>query len=240
MSWFKNIQNKEKYTFLKLDIVSFYSSISEELLDLAISWAKTLVQITNEEVKIIKHSRKSFLFHKKECWIKKDNKDHDVTMGSNDGAEVSEIVGLFLLNGLKRFIRKKDQGLYRDDFISVVEVSGPQVERLQKNLFKFFEQYKLKVTIEANVKKADFLDISMDLESGIHRPFRKEDTIPTYINVQSNHPPHIKNNLPRMISERISKLSSNEQIFNQEAYIYNEGLKQAGYMEKIKYVSKCK
>ena len=237
VSWFKNIQNKEKYTFLKLDIVSFYSSISEELLDQAISWAKTLVQITNEEVKIIKHSRKSFLFHKNECWIKKDNKDHDVTMGSNDGAEVSEIVGLFLLNGLKRFIRKKDQGLYRDDFISVVEVSGPQVERLRKNLFKFFEQYKLKVTIEANVKKADFLDISMDLESGIHRPFRKEDTIPTYINVQSNHPPHIKNNLPRMISERISKLSSNEQIFNQEANLYNEGLKQAGYKEKIKYVN---
>ena len=43
-----------------------------------------------------------------------------------------------------------------------------------------------------------------------------------------------------MISERISKLSSNEQIFNQEANLYNEGLKQAGYKEKIKYVSKCK
>ena len=40
-----------------------------------------------------------------------------------------------------------------------------------------------------------------------------------------------------MISERISKLSSNEQIFNQEANLYNEGLKQAGYKEKIKYVN---
>ena len=237
VQWFKNIQRKEKFTFLKLDIVSFYSSISEELLDKAITWGKTLVPITNDEVRIIKHSRKSFLFHKNECWIKKGNKDHDVTMGSNDGAEVAEIVGLFLLNGLKRFIKKKDQGLYRDDFISVVEVSGPQVERLRKNLFKFFGEHGLKITIEANVKKADFLDISMDLDSGIFRPFRKDDSIPTYINVQSNHPPHIKKNLPRMISDRISKLSSNEQVFNQEANLYNEGLKQAGYKEKVKYVN---
>ena len=130
-------------------------------------------------------------------------------MGSNDSAEIAELVGLLLLNGLKRFIKKEHQVLYRDDFISVVNISGPQVERLRKNLFNFFQQYRLKVTIEANVKKADFLDISMDLESGIHRPYCKDDSIPTYININSNHPPHIKKNLPNMISERISRLSSN-------------------------------
>ena len=126
--------------------------------------------------------------------------------------------------------------MYRDDFISIVALSGPQVERLRKNLFKFFDQYNLKITIEANVKSTDFLDISMNLETGIHRPFRKEDSIPTYINVNSNHPPHIIKNLPNMISKRISKLSSNEEVFNQEANLYNEGLRQAGYTEKIKYI----
>ena len=40
-----------------------------------------------------------------------------------------------------------------------------------------------------------------------------------------------------MISERVSKLSSNEQVFNQEANLYNEGLKQAGYKEKVKFVN---
>lgn len=39
-----------------------------------------------------------------------------------------------------------------------------------------------------------------------------------------------------MISKRISKLSSNEEVFNQEANLYNEGLRQAGYTEKIKYI----
>ena len=209
ITWFNGLNDKHNYTFLKLDIVSFYPSISEDLLNTAISWAKTLNPISNDEIKIIKNCRKSFLFHKNESWVKKDNKEHDVTMGSNDGAEIAELVGLFLLNGLKRFIKKEHQVLYRDDFISVVNISGPQVERLRKNLFNFFHQYKLKVTIEANVKQADFLDISMDLESGIHCPYCKDDSVPTYININSNHPPHIKKNLPNMISERISRLSSN-------------------------------
>ena len=100
----------------------------------------------------------------------------------------------------------------------------------------FFETHKLKVTIEANIKETDFLDISFNLNSGEHKPFRKDDSIPSYININSNHPKHIKTNLPVMISKRISMLSSNEQVFNQEAYIYNEGLKQAGYNENIKYI----
>ena len=80
------------------------------------------------------------------------------------------------------------------------------------------------------------MDISFNLNSGIHKPYRKDDNIPSYINKHSNHPTHIKNNLPTMISKRISMLSSNEQVFNQEAYIYNEGLKQAGYDDKIQYI----
>ena len=219
-----------------MDIVSFYPSITEELLLDAINWAKTLTPISNEEIKIIIHSRKSLLFYKKKPWIKKDNPNFDVTQGSNDGAEISELVGLFLLDGLKRFIKKEQQGIYRDDFLAIVKLSGPQVERLRKNLFKFFEAKKLKITIEANITETDFLDISFNLISGIHKPFRKDDNIPTYINKQSNHPTHIKNNLPTMISKRISMLSSNEQVFNQEAYIYNEGLKQSGYNDKIHYI----
>ena len=39
-----------------------------------------------------------------------------------------------------------------------------------------------------------------------------------------------------MISKQVSILSSNEEVFNQEAYIYNEGLKQAGYNDKIRYM----
>ena len=39
----------------------------------------------------------------------------DVTMSSYDGAEVCEIVGLYLLEKLSTLIDKKKIGLYRDD-----------------------------------------------------------------------------------------------------------------------------
>ena len=51
----------------------------------------------------------------------------------------------------------------------------------------------------------------------------------------SNHPPHIKKELPKMISKRISQLSSSEKIFNDEAPVYNEALRLAGYEEKITF-----
>ena len=42
--------------------------------------------------------------------LKKDNSDFDVTVGSNDGAEVCELVGLYLLNLLTNEFGKRDIG----------------------------------------------------------------------------------------------------------------------------------
>ena len=40
ISWFQSFKNKERKTFLIFDIVDFYTSISEQLLDKSIAWAK--------------------------------------------------------------------------------------------------------------------------------------------------------------------------------------------------------
>ena len=43
------------------------------------------------------HCRKSLLFNNTDTWIKKEgDKDFDVTMGTFDGAEVCELVGLYI------------------------------------------------------------------------------------------------------------------------------------------------
>lgn len=236
VDWFKKLENKQNFTFVKLDIKDYYPSISEELLDKAIRWARRYCTITKREVEIIKHCRKNFVFFKDKIYQKQVNPDFDVTMGSKDSCELSELVGLYLLNGLKRIIKMDHQGLYRDDYKAIVNLPGPDIEKLRQKLFSFFQGHKLSVTIEAGMKQSDFLDISFDLNTGLHRPFRKEDTPPVYINVDSNHNPSIKKNLPVMISKRLSMLSSNEQVFNQESAIYNEGLRLAGYNEKVKYI----
>ena len=49
-------------------------------------------------------------------WFKRNgNAMFDVTMGSYDGAEVCELVGIFILNILAKLFGKSNVGLYRDD-----------------------------------------------------------------------------------------------------------------------------
>ena len=52
-------------------IEAFYPSISKELLLKAITCAKTLVNISDEEINTIMQSRKSLLFNNTDIWIKK-------------------------------------------------------------------------------------------------------------------------------------------------------------------------
>ena len=80
---------------------------------------------------IINHSIKSLIFHENEPWIKKEgNEDFDVTMGSNDGAEISELVALLMLSKLIDLFQDNSVGLYRDDELGVLRnLKGPEIER---------------------------------------------------------------------------------------------------------------
>ena len=62
ISWFKSIKNKENCKFISFDIKDFYPTITKELLSKCFSFAETKVQITEDDKKIIYHSRKSVLF----------------------------------------------------------------------------------------------------------------------------------------------------------------------------------
>ena len=79
--------------------------------------------------------------------------------------------------------------------------------------------------VRSRVLVVDFLDVTMSLVDGSYRPYRKDDLIPLYIHQNSNHPPHVKKQMVKMIGRRISDLSSNEQIFDQAAPIYNQAKK---------------
>ena len=235
ISWFRNIKNKSSKYFFKFDVVSFYPTIKKPLLDHAISWAKQYATLTNEDINIITHARKSFLFLNSQPWKKKSGDDFDVTMGAYDGAEVCELVGLYILHKMESLIDKNHLGLYRDDGLAVVEGSGPEIERLRKEVFKLFKSLGLQVTIDANITRTDFLDLHLDLAKNSYKPFRKDSKPPVYIHKKSNHPPTIKKELPRMIVERVSRLSCSEDVFNKEVKVYQESLKSAGFTENIPY-----
>ena len=120
------------------------------------------------------------MFNEKIPWVKKDgSEDFDVPMGCFDGAEVCELVGTFILNRLKnnRF------GLYRDDGLAVIKgLSGPEIERLKRNVVKTFNDCGLNITTKTNLHTVIYLDVIFDLRKDTYLPYSKPDNPPVYIN----------------------------------------------------------
>ena len=111
-------------------------------------------------------------------------------------------VGLYILSNIQKL--NLDVGLYRDDRLAVTNCTPRQVENIKKKIQETFNGLGLQITIEANLKTINFLDICMDLEADVFKPNIKPNTMPLYINKQSNHPPTITRNLPAAINKRSS------------------------------------
>ena len=242
LKWFNKIENKKSKSFLQMDIVEFYPSITKELLEKAIDWAATITPISKSTKEIILHSRKSFLFstsrenEEPTTWTKKDGL-FDVTMGAPDGAEVCELVGLFLLKEVKEKFPQLDYGLYRDDGLAAHDrISSRNMERIRQGLHKLFNSHGLKITIEPpNIKVVNFLDVKLNLENGTYCPYRKPNDTTRYVNTKSNHPPNVIKEVPKSINKRLSKISSTEKEFDSAKVEYQNALDEAGYKFTLKY-----
>ena len=233
LDWFKNIQNKKDFSFIQFDIVNFYPSISEELLEDAVEWARDFIDISEEEKNIIFKSKMSLLQFKNNDWIKKSNSTFDITMGSFDGAESCDLCGLYLLSSLK--VLGLVMGLYRDDGLALSNLTPRDTENAKKDICNMFSRYNLSITIEANLKVVSFLDVQLDLERDIYRPFIKPNDKPNYVNSQSNHPPGIIKNIPISINKRLSNISANKEVFDQAATVYQADLNSKGYKHQLRF-----
>ena len=61
-------------------------------------------------------------------------------MGAYDGAEVCELVGIFILYQLSHKYNKNNVGLHRDDSLAIFKnISGPQAENL-RNIFRTYSK----------------------------------------------------------------------------------------------------
>ena len=235
INWFETLQTNENSRFIKFDIVDFYPSISEQLLQKTITYAKTIVYIEDSIIDIIKHSRKSLLFEKSSTWVKKGNELFDVTMGSY-GAEICELVGLYLLEKLSKRIGKEHVGLYRDDGLAaIIDANGPKMDRLRKDIISLFQEEGLSITIDTNLIETDFLDVSFNIVNKKYRPFRKPGNDPLYVHVKSNHPKAVINQIPSMINKRICETSCDEQTFNNAKGQYEAALAASGYQPNMSY-----
>ena len=90
---------------------------------------------------------------------------------------------------------------------------------MRKNI-KIFKDVGFTIDVKTNFKIVDFLDITFDLNNGTYRPFKKANDLLLYINKSSNYPPQTINQLQKIIDERLSRDSSNEETFNSSTYQY--------------------
>ena len=81
----------------------------------------------------------------------------------------------------------------------------------------------------------DYLDVTFNLTDSSYRPFNKTNNEINYIHKQSNHPPSIIKQLPLSVERPLSKLSSNEKIFNSSILIYQKALIKSSYNDKLTY-----
>ena len=70
-------------------------------------------------------------------------------------------------------------------------------------------------------------------------PYKKENSSIKYINRNSNHPMTIKNNLPRMIEERLIRLSTDPNIFDDAKACYQNALSKSNFKHKLKYTDEA-
>ena len=180
------------------------------------------MEISEEDKELFIYTKMSILIN-----------DGTTTMGAWDGAECCDLVGLFLLSKLAHL--PINVGAYRDDVLAASSLTPFQLEKVKQQVIEVFQEYDLKVKAVANTRVANFLDITLDLNNKVHRPYMKPGTQLEYVHVNSNHPRHVTKHAVAETSKRLSNLSSNEAIFEAAKGPYEEALRRAGHKEKLKY-----
>ena len=106
----------------------------------------------------------------------------DVAMGCYDGAEVCELVGLYILRKLSSAYPDGSIGLYRDDGLAIFKnMNARSGGKARKVLCEILGDLGLKITVKSNLKVVNYLDVTLNLTTGKYYPFRKPDNNPLYI-----------------------------------------------------------
>ena len=81
----------------------------------------------------------------------------------------------------------------------------------------------------------DFLDVTLDLNTGIYKAYSKPNNIPVYVHAKSNHHPSVIKAIPLGVNKRLNMISANEEVFREKAPMYQEALDKAGHKHKLVY-----
>ena len=146
-------------------------------------------------------------------------------------------MGLCILSLLQKTANKKDYGFYSDNGLVVLKkTNGRTTDLCRKDIISVFKTFGFNIDIQTNLKIAYFLDITLNLENGTYHRFKKPNDKLLYVYTSSNHLPQIIKQIPNSVSERLSKNSSNQEIFEKSNAEY-EALSKSGYSTNLSYTN---
>ena len=151
-------------------------------------------------------------------------------MGSWDGAETCELISTYILDSLKDIIPCTHIGIYHDDGLGVINA-----EKVKKKLCQKFSEFGLQITAQTSTAVADYLDVTLNLKEKEYKTYAKPESSQMYVNRESNHPPVVAKRIPNSIQQRLSNISSNARLFEENKQPYEEALKKAGCNTSLTY-----
>ena len=203
-------------------------------MDRAVNWASQYVTISEDDRALFHHTKNSLLWHKDSTWVKRGDANFDIAQGSFDGAESTDLVGLFLLHKLEE-VREMNTGLYRDDMLAVTKIKGKDAERLKQRISGIFKSVGLTVKVEVNKRVVNYLNVTLSLLDGSHRDYMKPGNVISYVHVLSNHPPSVTKSIGKGVNHRLNANSSSKEMFDAAKGPYQEALTRSGHDYTLSY-----
>ena len=98
-----------------------------------------------------------------------------------------------------------------------------------------FKNKALDIIKTCNMKIVHYLDVTLNLNDGSYRPYKKPNEETNYTHVNSDHPPSILKQLPMSKEKRLLSLLPSKEILEETAPFYEQYLSSCGYKEKLIY-----
>ena len=90
----------------------------------------------------------------------------------------------------------------------------------------------MRIETSSNLEIVNFLDVIFNLDKSF-KTFNKNNHIPTYVNINLNHPKSIIKQIPNTVNLGINRLSSFKNIFENNKKFYNET---SSFHQKLEYL----
>ena len=131
------------------------------------------------------------------------------------GAELCELVCLFVLRGLKIIFGAGNFGHYCDD--GIAQLFWRQIREIRKklilisNLLTSTKSLGLRITVESLLVITDFLDVDLNLNDILCMLYKNKSNI-VYIKRNSNHPKNVIKQISNIINDWLNKRFITEEI----------------------------